>query len=136
MNAIDTNIWIYCHDSRDAEKQRISQELIEAIEPISLLWQVGCEFITAARKLRPFGFSEEEAWQSLEDMQIMASRVLLPVPDLWSRSRTIQQQHGLHFWDAIIIATCLHYQVSTLYSEDIPESNDFHGLKIINPFHS
>jgi predicted nucleic acid-binding protein len=134
MNAIDTNIWIYCHDTRDAEKQQAAQHVIEMAEPMALLWQVGCEFIAAARKLKPFGFTEEQAWQSLEDMQAMADAVLLPVPELWLLCRAIQQQHGLHFWDAVIISTCLHYQVKTLYSEDIPESDDFHGLRIVNPF--
>jgi predicted nucleic acid-binding protein len=57
MNAIDTNIWVYCHDARDGEKQRVAQELIETAESIVLLWQVGCEFIAAARKLHPFGFT-------------------------------------------------------------------------------
>lgn len=134
MNAIDTNIWVYCHDSRDAEKQQAAQRLIEAAEPMALLWQVGCEFIAAARKLRPFGFTEEQAWQSLEDMQAMADAVLLPVPELWSQCRALQQQHGMHFWDAILISTCIHHQVRSLYSEDIFESDDFHGLRIINPF--
>lgn len=134
MNAIDTNVWIYCHDVRDAEKQQIAQQLIGTVEPIALLWQVGCEFIAAARKLQTFGFTEEQAWQSLADMQAMAESILLPIPELWPLCRTIQQQHGMHFWDAIIVATCIHYQVAMLYSEDIPESNDFHGLKIVNPF--
>jgi predicted nucleic acid-binding protein len=134
MNAIDTNIWVYCHDSRDAEKQQLAQQLVETAGPTALLWQVGCEFIAAARKLQPFGFAEEHAWQSLEDMQAMADAVLLPVPELWPRCRAIQQQHGTHFWDAIIIATCIHYHVDTLYSEDIRESDDFHGLRIVNPF--
>ena len=64
----------------------------------------------------------------------MADAVLLPVPELWARCRDIQQQHGMHFWDAIIIATCIHYQVKTLYSEDIPEGEDLGGLRIVNPF--
>jgi predicted nucleic acid-binding protein len=134
MNAIDTNVWIYCHDSRDAEKQRIAQRLIETVAPIALLWQVGCEFIAAARKLRPFGFDDDQAWQSLEDMRAMADAILLPVGELWAGCRAIQRQHTLHFWDAILIATCVHYEVKTLYSEDISESDDFHGLKVVNPF--
>jgi predicted nucleic acid-binding protein len=85
MNAIDTNIWIYCHDSRDSEKQQVAQRLIETTGRIALLWQVGCEFIAAARKLQPFGFTEEQAWQSLEDMQAMADAVLLPAPELWAQ---------------------------------------------------
>jgi predicted nucleic acid-binding protein len=134
MNAIDTNVWIYCHDVRDPEKQKIAQRLIETVEPIVLLWQVGCEFIAAARKLEPFGFNQEQAWQSLADMQAMVDTVLLPTPELWPRCQAIQQQHGIHFWDAIIIATCIHYRVTTLYSEDIAENDDLHGLRIVNPF--
>jgi predicted nucleic acid-binding protein len=75
MNAIDTNIWVYCHDARDGEKQRAAQQLIETAESMALPWQVGCEFIAAARKLQPFGFTQEEAWQSLEDMQAMAAAI-------------------------------------------------------------
>ncbi len=134
MNAIDTNVWIYCHDVRDPQKQVAAQQLIETIEPIALLWQVGCEFIAAARKLRPFGFTDDQAWQSLADMQEMAEVVLLPVPELWPSCQSLQQEYGIHFWDALIVATCLHYRATVLYSEDIPENDDFFGLKIVNPF--
>lgn len=134
MNAIDTNIWIYCHDVRDPEKQQAAQQLIETVGPIVLLWQVGCEFIAAARKLHSLGFTEEQAWQSLADMQAMADAVLLPAPELWPQCRAIQQRYGMHFWDAIIVATCLHYHVAALYSEDIAENDNFDGLAIINPF--
>jgi predicted nucleic acid-binding protein len=68
MNAIDTNVWIYCHDTRDQEKQQVALQLIETVEPIVLLWQVGCEFIAASRKLERFGFTQEQAWQALADM--------------------------------------------------------------------
>jgi hypothetical protein len=40
MNAIDTNIWVCCHDSRDAEKQRVAQTLIETAEPTARFWDV------------------------------------------------------------------------------------------------
>lgn len=134
MNVLDTNVWIYCHDVRDPEKQQVAQRLIETVGSIALLWQVGCEFIAAARKLKPFGFTEEQAWQSLEDMQVMVETILLPTPELWPRCAAIQQRYGMHFWDAMIVATCIHCEVTTLYSEDIAENDDFHGLKIVNPF--
>jgi predicted nucleic acid-binding protein len=134
MNAIDTNVWIYCHDAREPEKQQIAQRLVETIEPIVLPWQVGCEFIAASRKLEPFGFTREQAWQSLADMQAMAQSILLPVPELWPKCQQMHLKHGIHFWDAMILATCLHYRVATFYSEDMAESDSFFGLKIINPF--
>lgn len=54
MNAIDTNIWIYCHDKRDPVKQSKALDVVETVGPQRLLWQVGCEFIAAARKLERF----------------------------------------------------------------------------------
>lgn len=51
MNVVDTNIWIYCHDTRDPAKQQRARELVRTVRPLTLLWQVGCEFIAASRKL-------------------------------------------------------------------------------------
>ena len=135
MNAIDTNIWIYCHDVREPAKQQQANHLIETVESIALLWQVGCEFIAAARKLEPFGFTQEQAWQSLNDMQAMAAAVLMPTAELWPRSQAIQMRYGIHFWDALILAACVHYGVETLYSEDIVGNDGFEGVRIVNPFH-
>jgi predicted nucleic acid-binding protein len=58
MNAIDTNIWLYSHDTRDPRKQALSQQLLASVRPLALPWQVGCEFIAASRKLGPAGFTE------------------------------------------------------------------------------
>ena len=65
MNVVDTNIWIYCHDKRDATKQAKAKEAVAAALPLALPWQVGCEFIAATRKLEPFGFTKETAWDAL-----------------------------------------------------------------------
>ncbi len=134
MNVVDTNVWIYCHDARDPAKQQTARRIIATAEPMALLWQVGCEFIAAARKLEPFGFTEDQAWQSLADMQAMANAVFLPTLDMWPRCRAIRAKCGIHFWDALILAACVHYGVQTLYSEDITQ-HDFDGLIVVNPFH-
>jgi predicted nucleic acid-binding protein len=134
MNVIDTNIWIYLHDGRDPRKRQVAQELVASVRPIVLPWQVGCEFIAAARKLEPFGFNLDEAWEALADMQAGAERVLLPKPSLWARCRDLQRQHQLQFWDALIIAQCVDDKVARLYSEDLPGINGIDGLEILNPF--
>jgi predicted nucleic acid-binding protein len=135
MNAIDTNVWIYFHDTRDPRKQQIAQELVATVGDVVLLWQVGCEFIAAARKLEPLGFKPEDAWNALADMQSLAERVVMPVADLWWRGRDIQQDHSLHFWDALLVACCIDAGVTVLYSEDIGE-RVIEGLRIVNPFAS
>ena len=97
MNAIDTNIWIYRHDTRDPAKQQTTKQLIDTIRPLALPWQVGCEFIAASRKLLPSGFTQDDAWDALADMQVIASAILLPVPDLWPETRALEVKHGLSF---------------------------------------
>lgn len=136
MNAIDTNVWIYSHDSRDPEKQHTAQQLIATAHPMLLPWQVGCEFIAASRKLKPLGFSEEKAWMALAAMQTMASTVLLPVPEIWSETQAIQARLSLSFWDALLIAACVRGGVTTLYTEDFGGKSPIDGLSIVNPFAS
>jgi len=101
---------------------------------MGLLWQIGCEFVAAARKLEPYGFTQDQAWDALADMQALADAVLLPKPEIWQEARALQKQHQLHFWDALIIASCVHENVSVLYTEDITAHDEIDGLKVVNPF--
>ena len=114
MNVIDTAIWIYSHDTRDPQKQLAAQNLIATLRPVSLPWQVGCEFIAASRKLAAQGFDEAKAWAALADMEAMANSVLLPVPQHWQETRRIQTAYLLSFWDALLVAVCIQSQISTL----------------------
>ncbi len=134
MNAIDTNILIYCHDTRDLHKQQVSQRLLETIDPIVLLWQVGCEFIAAARKIEAQGFTKDDAWDALPDICALAKEIVIPVPEIWLSSRELQSRHGLHFWDSLIVASCIQAGVKNLYSEDFGNRRMIEEINIINPF--
>jgi predicted nucleic acid-binding protein len=106
MNAVDTNVGLYSHDTRAQRKQAIAQQLVATLRPMALPWQVGCEFIAASRKLAAIGFTEDQAWAALGAMRLMADVILLPVPDLWPETRTLQGRYSLSFWDALLVATC------------------------------
>ena len=134
MIAIDTNIWIYSHDSRDLDKNRTAMALIAAYKPLALPWQVGCEFVAASRKLSATGFTEGAAWRALEAMQAAADLIVLPVANDWSEARRLQSQHSLSFWDSLLVASCLRAGISTLYSEDMGGQPAIEGLRIVNPF--
>jgi predicted nucleic acid-binding protein len=82
MIALDTNIWLYSHDTRDPRKQAVAQQLIATARPLALPWLVGCEFVAASRKLTAAGFPEAHAWKALARMRVLADVILLPVPDL------------------------------------------------------
>ena len=103
MNAVDTNIWLYSHDTRDPRKQGLAQQLIAVARPLALPWQVGCEFVAAARKLAPAGFTEAQAWTALATMQALADVILLPALDLWPDTQALQGRcfplaSGTPFW--------------------------------------
>lgn len=134
MNALDTNVWLYAYDSRDPGKQEVAQQLISDLEPLALLWQVGCEFVAAARKLERFGFAPDQAWEALAIMQEGVDAVLLPSREMWTTARDLQSRFSLHFSDALIVAGCLSGGVSTLYSEDFSHGVQMDGLTVVNPF--
>jgi predicted nucleic acid-binding protein len=134
MNVLDTNIWIYSHDSRDAVKQEKAQRLIGEVRPLALPWQVGCEFIAASRKLASQGFDEGKAWIALAKMRVLADTVLFPSLDLWEDARSIQSRHSLSFWDALLIAACIRGKVEILHTEDIGAPRIIDGLNLVNPF--
>ena len=134
MNVVDTNIWIYCHDGRDPTKRAKAQEAVAAAGPLALPWQVGCEFIAACRKLEPQGFDKNEAWDSLTDISTSATQILLPVPDLWPETRSLQDRFSLSFWDALLVATCIRGNVKILYTENMGAPRTIDNLSLVNPF--
>jgi predicted nucleic acid-binding protein len=134
MNAIDTNVWLYAHDTRDPRKQAIAQHLTTSTRPLALPWQVGCEFVAASRKLASIGFTESQAWAALTAMCGMADCILLPVADLWPETRALQGRYSLSFWDALLVAACVRGGVSTLYTEDIGAPRTIGSLSLVNPF--
>jgi predicted nucleic acid-binding protein len=47
MIALDTNVLIYCCDTRDPRRQQIALDLVADTADGILPWQVACEFIAA-----------------------------------------------------------------------------------------
>jgi predicted nucleic acid-binding protein len=133
MNVLDTNVWLYSHDTRDPSKQGIAQQLIASVRPLALPWQVGCEFVAASRKLAAAGFTEAQAWAALAVMQSLADAILLPVPDLWPETQALQTRFSLSFWDALLVAACLRGGVQVLYTEDIGAPRTIDSLSLVNP---
>lgn len=134
MNALDTNVWLYSQDTRDPSKQRLAQQFVATTRPLALPWQVGCEFVAASRKLAAVGFTEDQAWASLTLMRVVADVILLPVPDLWPETQSLQGLYSLSFWDALLVSTCLRGGVHVLYTEDMGAPRTIDRLVLVNPF--
>jgi predicted nucleic acid-binding protein len=133
MIAIDTNIWIYLHDSRYPRKQELVQNLIDIAAPVVLPWQVGCEFIAVSRKIAAFP-SVEDAWNYLEKMKKAANLIALPEVADWQEARRLQQTDMLSFWDALLVSLCLRVGARRLYTEDMGSPRKIRSLELVNPF--
>ena len=133
MNAVETNILIYVHDHCDPAKQAIAETLVQTLPDAILLWQVACEYIAASRKLEPFGYSTEKAWQDIHKLRNLWS-AQLPTWEVLQRTEGLMHRYNLSAWDALIIAACLECGVARLYSEDFDASAQGEGLEIIDPF--
>jgi predicted nucleic acid-binding protein len=134
MNAVDTNVLIYARDPRDAVKWRKARELSHNMPNGALLWQVGCEFIAASRKLTPIGYTQAQAWGELERLRARW-KLALPSESVFVLAEQLTSVHNLSFWDAMIVAACMEGGITRLYTEDFDDSvSKTTGVEIVNPF--
>src|ERR1039458_10359564 len=131
MTAHDTNVLIYACDRSDPFRQRKALDLIESSTDGVLLWQVACEFVAASRKLKAQGFGAEQAWGRLAEFLDLFPLVL-PTAGTLARAETLTREHGISFWDAMILGACLEAGVDTFYSEDEPGLPTIGPLRILN----
>jgi predicted nucleic acid-binding protein len=124
----DTNILVYTATS--AAKKQQAAECLGRGGVASV--QVLNEFVhVARRKLRHDWPQIELALglfrESLEDV--------VPVTlDTHTGAILLAREHGLSFYDALIVAAAIDAGCDTLYSEDMQHGRAIGGLAIVNPF--
>jgi len=138
MNAdvfVDTNVLVYARDLGEAIKQPI------ATDWMAQLWssrrgrvsmQVLNEyFVTVTQKLKP-GLPYDLAWGDV--MDLLAWK---PVPTdiaVLTKTRAVQEQHGLAWWDAQIVAAARQAGCRRLLTEDLQDGQEIDGVVVVNPF--
>lgn len=131
---VDTNVLVYAHDA-DAGKKRIA-----AAAALRELWshrsgilspQVLQEFyVTVTRKIKtPVG--REEARQVVGAYSSWCVDAVAADVDTAFR---IEDEVGLNFWDALIIATAARSGAKTVLSEDLNHGQTIAGVTVRNPF--
>jgi predicted nucleic acid-binding protein len=125
---LDTNILVYAQ--QDGEKAEISQDLIARGAVISA--QVLNELANVlSKKLR-------RNWDDVAQVLDDAKKALDPVLPLTAETNRaallLSRDHGLSFYDALIIASAIEAGCDTLFSEDMQHDRHIGELIIINPF--
>lgn len=132
---VDTNVLVYARDAGEPVKQPV------AADWMARLWrsrrgrvsvQVLNEyFVTVTLKLKP-GLPCETAWSDVTDLFAWK-----PVPAdtaVLTRTRAIQEQHGLAWWDAQIVAAARLAGCRRLLTEDLQDGQEIDGVMVVNPF--
>jgi predicted nucleic acid-binding protein len=130
---VDTNIFVYAHDSSSPRKQQISIELIDRLSATRLgrlSTQVLVEFFSAVTRkldLRP-----AIAVDILSDLA--AWLVYAPSADDVMEAARLSARHSISVWDALIVQAALGSRCTILWSEDLQHGRRFQTLVIRNPF--
>ena len=133
---LDTNVFVYQLEGRDARKAEIARDLIrQGIESgnACISFQVVQECLnTALRKaLVPLGGHEMRRY--LDSVLGPLLRVQ-PSLRLYHASLDIQSRYGFAYYDALIVASALDAGCATLYSEDLQDRQRIEGLTVVDPF--
>ena len=124
---LDTNILVYAQQA--GIKAEISQNLIAEGGTISV--QVLNELANVLRK------KQGRSWGDIELVLDDIDNALDPAMPLTAKTNRVALalagEHGLSFYDALIVAAAIEAGCATLFSEDMQYGRTIGGLTIVNP---
>jgi predicted nucleic acid-binding protein len=124
----DTNVLVYAF--LDVARRERAVDLIASGGVISA--QVLNEFTNVARRKR------ERDWADIERaVSVIRARFpeIMPLSaDTHAAALGLARDHGLAFYDALIVASAIEAECDILYSEDMQHGRSIGGLTIVNPF--
>jgi predicted nucleic acid-binding protein len=133
---LDTNIFVYSLDTTVPAKARRAARLIhDGLETGNgfVSYQVVQEFFSVAFRR----FAHPMSAFAAEEYLNTVFRSLLAVhssPALFVSALQVYSQHGLSWYDSLIVAAAMEASCSTLYSEDMQHGRRIDDLRIENPF--
>jgi len=135
MNAVDTNVFIYAIDSSEPVKGPQALAFLDRLSANDtvLLWQVLCEFAAVISKLQNRGLATLDAMQAAAALRARFPLVM-PDPAMLDVALGLRRDHGVSFWDSLLVAACASAGVDRLYTEDLQASPTLMGVRIVNPF--
>jgi predicted nucleic acid-binding protein len=123
-----TNVLVYTATS-DARKQR-AVECLGRSGWVSV--QVLNEFIHVARRKLRHDWPQIELALGL--LRASLDDVVPVTLNTHIGAVSLAREHGLSFYDALIVAAAVEAGCDTLYSEDMQHGRTIGGLTIVNPF--
>jgi predicted nucleic acid-binding protein len=130
---IDTNVLVYAHDLDAAEKHEQAKRLLTDLwQAKPLPWlsvQVLQELLVALRRK---GVASVEARKTVEDYTHW--RIVENDVGLFKAGMAEMDRWQLSLWDGLILAAARSVSVTTVWSEDLNDRQDYGGVRVMNPF--
>jgi predicted nucleic acid-binding protein len=129
----DTNVLIYADDKAAPAKQRRALDLVaehrRAGTGVVSLQVLQEYFVTITRKLRVDHRIARRKVELLTEFDVAAT----DVTDILS-AIDLHFLHGFSFWDALVMRSAKQAGCSVLLTEDMQETREIDGVRIVNPF--
>jgi predicted nucleic acid-binding protein len=124
----DTNILVYAQQTGGkADRARM---LFSGGGKLSV--QVLNEFAAVSRRKQRRDWSAIA--EAIDDVLTVVDPPLALTHDMHTAARELAEEHGISFYDALIVAAAVEAGCDTLFSEDIQHGRSIGGLAIVNPF--
>jgi len=133
---LDTNIFVYAVDARDAAKHRIAIDVMTAAAgrvPSMLGLQVIGEFYVAATqkmRLRPNDIRDR-----VRDL-LVTFRIFPHTPGALAQAADLAATGRYAFWDAVLLASADEAGCTVMLSEDMADGTRLGNIVVCNPFGS
>ena len=134
MRFVDTNVLLYAVSAltEDARKRERALLLLKEGD-LAISVQVLQEFYhQATRPNRPDPITPVQALGFLESINAFPVQAI--TPQVFRAGVEVSQRFGLSYWDGAILAAARAMGCDAVFSEDMSSSQDYDGLKVINPF--
>jgi predicted nucleic acid-binding protein len=129
---LDTNVLVYAYDPSNPRKQRSAQDLLRRAlaGEIVTSTQVLAEF--AATLLHRLAARPKDVTDLLDVLGPI--RLVVPDADLVRRAVEAHATYGLHFYDAMIVASADRAGCQRIWSEDLNSGQRYFSVEAANPF--
>ena len=134
---VDTNVFVYRHDSSDPSKQACAEQWIRLLvhsRSGRLSFQVLQELYVSLTHEQRLNFDRSEAQ---EIVKVLATwQPVAPDLAMLNRAWVLQDRFTLSWWDALIVAAAQTCECKVLLTEDLQDGQEFGAVQVVNPFAS
>lgn len=132
---VDTNVFVYARQGREAQKQPIAAQWIERLwheqrGRVSMQVLNEC-YVTLTRLAKPAP-AQAVIWDYVRSLLAWNPQPLSA--ELLHRAFEIEQRHHLNWWDCLIVGAAQLQSCALLLTEDLQDRANYGGVTVRNPF--